>query len=78
MILKTMSEGSISHGGVSNPADISFTGHQRQIEDMIHSIETGEQPLVDGIEGRKSVEIVLAIYESARSERMIKLPYFNS
>ncbi len=78
VIIKTMSGGNTSHGGVSNPADISFTGHQKQIEDMIHSIETGEQPLVDGIEGRKSVEIVLAIYESARSEQMVRLPYRNS
>ncbi len=41
---------------------------------MIHSIETGDKPLVDGVEGRKSVAIVLAIYESARSGRMVRLP----
>lgn len=61
-------------GGVSDPADINFVGHQKQIEDMIRAIETGSNPLVDGREGRKSVEIVEAIYESARTGREIKLP----
>lgn len=64
----------ISHGGASNPANISFAGHQKQIEDMIYSIETGNEPLINGEEGRKSVEIVMAIYESARSGKMVKLP----
>jgi UDP-N-acetyl-2-amino-2-deoxyglucuronate dehydrogenase len=63
-----------SHGGVSNPADISFAGHQRQIEDMIEAVETNGKPFIDATEGRKSVEIVLAIYESARSGRMVRLP----
>lgn len=73
-IIDSMTGGNTSSGGVSNPADISFAGHQRQIEDMIHSIETGDKPLIDGAEGRKSVEIVLAIYESARSGQMVRLP----
>jgi len=60
-------------GGASNPADISFVGHQRQIEDMLRAIETGEEPLVNGEEGRKSVEIVCAIYESARTGKRIQL-----
>ena len=61
-------------GGASDPGSISFIGHQKQIEDMIHSIETGNDPLIDGDEGRKSVEIVLAIYESAKTGQRVKLP----
>lgn len=74
IILNTMTGANTSHGGVSNPADISFVGHQMQIEDMVHAIQTGGSPLIDGLEGRKSVEIVLAIYESARLGRIVKLP----
>lgn len=55
-----------SKGGASNPADISYVGHQRQLEDMIRAIETDDEPFINGEEGRKSVEIVRAIYESAR------------
>ena len=73
MIKNAMAGGGVVQGGVSNPADISFIGHQRQIEDMIQAIETGGRPLVDGMEGRKSVKIVLAIYESARLGKTVKL-----
>jgi UDP-N-acetyl-2-amino-2-deoxyglucuronate dehydrogenase len=73
MISQKMLKGNISHGGVSNPADISFAGHQRQLEDMIHSIESGEKTLIDGVDGRKSVEIVLAVYESARTGQKVVL-----
>lgn len=76
IILNTMS-GNITHGGVSNPADISFAGHQKQIEDFILSIDTGIKPLIDAVEGRKSVQIVLAIYESARYGKMVRLPEFK-
>jgi len=65
------------HGGASNPADISFVGHQRQIEDFIHAIETNGTPFVDGKEGRKSVEIVCAIYESARLGKKVELSLDN-
>ena len=60
-------------GGVSDPTDISFAGHQLQIEDLLRSLELGTRPLVDGSEGRKSVEIVLAIYESAKTGRLVRL-----
>jgi predicted dehydrogenase len=72
-IMQLMAGADISHGGVSDPADISFLGHKKQIEDMMRAVETGSNPLVDGLEGRKSVEIVLAIYESARSEKTVGL-----
>jgi predicted dehydrogenase len=64
---------SSSHGGVSNPADISHMGHLFQISDLMRAIQEGGLPAIDGLEGRKSVEIVLAIYQSAREGRPIKL-----
>jgi UDP-N-acetyl-2-amino-2-deoxyglucuronate dehydrogenase len=63
-----------SGGGASDPAAISHVNHQRQLKDFIESIQTGRQPLVDGEEGRKSVEIILAIYKSAWTGRKIELP----
>jgi UDP-N-acetyl-2-amino-2-deoxyglucuronate dehydrogenase len=74
VVRNTMSERTISKGGSSNPMDIGFVGHQRQLENMIHSIEVGDQLLIDAVEGRKSVEIILAIYESARLGRTFQLP----
>ena len=72
-VVDSISSGTTPQGGVANPADISFLGHQRQIEDMIHAIETGGDVLIDAVEGRKSVEIVLAVYESARTGKKVTL-----
>src|SRR5690606_39713466 len=72
-IRSSMKEETASAGGASNPADISFVGHQRQMADLIRAIETGDEPFINGEEGRKSVEIVRAIYESARSGNRVKL-----
>ncbi len=52
-------------GGSSNPAAISHEYHRRQLADFLTAIETGRPPLVDGREGRRAVEIILAIYRSA-------------
>jgi predicted dehydrogenase len=61
-------------GGASDPAAISFLGHQKQLEDFIRAVETNGKPLVDGEEGRKSVEIILAIYKSSWTGRRVELP----
>jgi UDP-N-acetyl-2-amino-2-deoxyglucuronate dehydrogenase len=61
-------------GGASDPSAISFLGHQKQIQDFVTSIKKGREPLVDGEEGRKSVEIILAIYKSSWTGRRVTLP----
>lgn len=66
--------GNAGTGGASDPKAISYTGHMLQLKDFLKAIETGGQPLVDGIEGRKSVEIILAIYQSAWTGKAVKLP----
>jgi UDP-N-acetyl-2-amino-2-deoxyglucuronate dehydrogenase len=42
------------------------SGHRRIIEDFLLAIETNGTPRCDGREGRRSVELVQAIYESSR------------
>lgn len=63
-----------SSGGVSDPRAISYSGHQKQMENMIDAIYDNGALLIDGAEGRKSVEIVLAIYKSARTGQQVNLP----
>jgi predicted dehydrogenase len=60
-------------GGSSNPAAISHVGHARQLADFVRAIETSTEPLVDGREGRKAVEIILGIYRSAETGRTVEL-----
>ena len=54
-----------SGGGASDPGAIDFGPHQWQFEDFIRSLDDRKRSLVEGDEGRKAVEIILAIYKSA-------------
>jgi predicted dehydrogenase len=60
-------------GGSSNPAAISHEYHRRQLADFVQAIESGRKPLVDGREGRKAVEIILGIYRSAQTSRVVEM-----
>jgi predicted dehydrogenase len=62
-----------SGGGVSDPMAINYLGHKYQIEDMISSLDAGHETLVTGEEARKSVEIILSIYESARTGKQVNI-----
>ena len=61
-------------GGASDPRAISHDNHRRQMENLISSIDRGEPHLVDGSEGRKAVEIILAIYQSNQEGQAVNLP----
>ena len=58
-----------------NPPNVYGFGHQRYLEDVIQAIESGQRALVDGLEGRKSLELINAIYESAETGREVFLRY---
>ncbi len=60
-------------GGTSSK-DIWHLSHKRQIADMIAAIREDREPFVNGAEGRKPLEIVLAVYESARTGKPVRLP----
>ena len=54
--------------GANDPKAINFIGHQRNFEDVVHAIEEGRQPLITGEEALRSVQLIDAIYRSAKSE----------
>jgi len=60
-------------GGASNPAAISHVYHARQLTDFVNALQTGSRPAVDGREGRRAVQVILAIYEAARTGRVLQL-----
>lgn len=62
-----------SGGGVSDPKAISDIGHLRQLLDILKSLDNGHPPAIDAPEARKAVELVLAIYASARNKRIVYL-----
>ena len=47
-----------------NPPNVYGFGHQAYYEHVVDCIVNDRQHLVDGLEGRKSLELISAIYES--------------
>jgi predicted dehydrogenase len=63
-------EGSAS----SDPKAIGQRGHIIQLQDFIHAIREDRDPMVTGEDARPAVEIILAIYQSARTGLPVHLP----
>ncbi len=61
------------NANVTSPVVSDVTGHQRIVEDFLRAIETNGKPICDGHEGRRSLELVQAIYESARLGKPVSL-----
>lgn len=59
--------------GTDDPQAISADGHYILVDDLIHSVRENRAPLISGEEARKSVDLILAIYESARTGREVRL-----
>jgi predicted dehydrogenase len=73
-LLERMAGKTKTGGGAADPAAIGHHGHTNQFRDVLQAIRSGGTPLIDGHEGRKSVEIILAIYKAAETGRTVTLP----
>ncbi len=58
----------------ADPAAVGTSGHAAQIADLLASIEEGRPPAITGQDGRDALEIICAVYQSARENRTIALP----
>ena len=57
----------------SDPAAVDVAGHAAQITDLLAAIDQGREPAVGGEAGREALEVVCAVYESARTDRTVRL-----
>ena len=57
-----------------DPLSVYGSGHRPYYENVVRVLRGGAAPGTDGREGRKSLELILGIYESARTGREIHLP----
>lgn len=57
-----------------DPSALPVESHREQIADLLAALESGHEPLVNGGEARKALEIILACYESARRGVEVRLP----
>ena len=56
-----------------DPPSIYGASHRHVIEDMMQAIDENREPQTNGAEGRKSLVLVNAMYESARTAREVFL-----
>lgn len=67
----------VMHQFAENPPNVYGYGHTPLYADMIDAIQNNRKPYVDGKAGRRALELVLAIYKSAATGRIVKLPLDN-
>ncbi|MGI6671714.1 MAG: Gfo/Idh/MocA family protein [Christensenellales bacterium] len=62
------------HGAASDPTALNIAGHAMQFSNLLASLKGEERLLSDAREGRKPLEIILAVYQSAREGKPVELP----
>ncbi|HCC38139.1 MAG TPA: oxidoreductase [Treponema sp.] len=67
----------VTGGGASDPAAIGHHGHKLLFESFVKSLRENTPFEIDGVEGRKPVEIIEAVYRSAKSGAPVTLPLKN-
>lgn len=58
-----------------NPPDVYGFGHKAYYEHVVRCLENGSPQLVDGLEGRRSLELISAIYESIETGKEVFLRF---
>ncbi len=58
-----------------NPPDVYGFGHKEYYHHVVDGIENQSQHLVDGLVGRRSLELITAIYESIETGKEVKLRF---
>ena len=58
-------------------SNVYGNGHTSLYADVIDAIQNNREPYVNAIAGRNAVEMILAIYQSAATNKPVKLPLTN-
>lgn len=54
--------------------DLPYEGHAGQIDNVLSAIEHGTPVLIDGENGRSTLELIMSIYKSASMGENVQLP----
>ncbi len=60
-------------GGASDPAAIGHVAHRELFKDFLNAIKRNVTSKIDGCEGRRSVELINAIYRSAKTGKRVTI-----
>ena len=58
-----------------NPPDVYGFGHRAYYEHVVECLKNRKAHLVDGLEGRRSLELITAIYESIESGQEVRVSF---
>ncbi len=61
-------------GGAADPMAIGYHGHKRLFESFVDSVRNDTPVAIDGPSSLKAVEIIEAVYKSAKSGKKVSLP----
>ena len=53
---------------------VPYEGHDGQLDNVMAAIEAGEKPAIGGEDGRRTIELITAIYASGATGRTVNLP----
>lgn len=62
--------------GAASP-EITFYSHARQIAEFVNAVNNDARPPISGEEGRNALAIVLAIYQSSRTGKPVKVEWMD-
>lgn len=54
--------------------DLQYEGHTGEIDNVLTALENGKRPMITGIEGRNTVELITAIYKAGFEKKTVTLP----
>jgi UDP-N-acetyl-2-amino-2-deoxyglucuronate dehydrogenase len=72
--LRSQADGPVATGAATVPAGLDAAAHAAQIADLLTAITEGRDPSVSAQSARDALEIVCAVYQSAREGRSVCLP----
>ena len=58
----------------ARPELVPATNHASLIRDFAEAVRDDREPFVNGYEGRRSLEVIMAIYKSGRSREVVEFP----
>ncbi len=54
--------------------DLKYEGHAGEIENLLTALENSIRPMITGIDGKKTVELITAIYKAGFEKKTVSLP----
>jgi predicted dehydrogenase len=60
-------------GGAGDPAAIGHVAHRKLFQDFLKAIKENRPSRTEGSEGRRAVELIVAIYQAAKTGKRVKI-----